>query len=195
MNTLEKNLKSDIYYPPGGILIWIILFVEVFSFLMATGSLMYYRTQDTEMFSAFQSSLDLRLGTLNTIVLITSGFFIANAVESLKQNLHKKANLYLTLSIILGILFLVFKSVEYYHKIELGLTLRTNIFYTYYWLVTGFHFIHVLIGIIFLLFMKYHISHKNYNADDMLDVESSATFWHMCDLIWIIIFPVFYLLN
>lgn len=195
MNTTAPDLRKDLYYPPGGILIWIILFVEIVSFLLATTALMYYRSLDVEMFTAFQNTLDVRMGTLNTIVLITSGYLIANAVDSLKKNLHEQATKYITLSTVLGVLFLVFKSIEYYHKVELGLTLSTNIFYTFYWMVTGFHFIHVIIGIIILLFMRYHIKQKNYNAEDMFDVESSATYWHMCDLIWILIFPVFYLIN
>jgi len=191
----ELNNEGKLFYPPGGILIWIILSVEVFTFLMAIISFMYQRTLDVELFNHSQQNLSAFIGTLNTIILITSGFFMAQTVSCLKKNKHKKANFYIILSIVLGIAFLVLKSYEYYHKIELGLSIRANMFYTYYWLLTGFHFIHVLLGVVLLLAMKYYIKAKRYHAEDMEDVETVATYWHLCDIIWILIFPVIYLMS
>jgi len=195
MSAIEKINPKNLYYPPGGILIWIILSVEIITFLMVTISFMYSRSADVAVFNEAQTHLNATFGTINTIILITSGFFMARTVTALKDNNHKKANTFITISTFLGFLFLVLKGYEYYHKIDLGLTLRTNTFFTYYWMMTGFHFIHVMLGIVLLLAMKYYIRIKRYTAEDMLDVETVATYWHMCDIIWILIFPVLYLMN
>lgn len=195
---LVKTQKIDYknaLYPPGGILIWIILTVEILTFLLAIFSFMYTRSSNIEIFNSSQANLNATLGTINTLILITSGFFMAKTVSAVKKDENKKANQFIVISIVLGFMFLVIKSFEYYHKIELGLTIRTNTFYTYYWFLTGFHFLHVLIGVILLLAIKPAIKKAKYNSKEFLDVETVATFWHMCDIIWILIFPVIYLMK
>ncbi len=191
-----KNIDyKNAFYPPGGILIWLILSVEILTFLLAIISFMYSRSQQIEVFNLAQAHLNPTLGTLNTIILITSGFFMAKTIHTVKKNENKKANQFIMFSAILGVLFLLIKSFEYYHKIDLGFTLRSNTFFTYYWFLTGFHFLHVLIGVILLLAIKPSIKKGKYNSKEFLDVETVATFWHMCDIIWILIFPVIYLMH
>ncbi|MCL4857036.1 MAG: cytochrome c oxidase subunit 3, partial [Flavobacteriales bacterium] len=84
--------------------------------------------------------------------------------------------------------------VEFYGKISSGIGFTHNTFFTFYWLMTGFHYVHVLFGVGLLAYMQKAISNEKYNAKNMFDVESSATYWHLCDLIWILIFPILYLL-
>lgn len=194
METIKIDSKNA-FYPPGGILIWLILTVEILTFLMAIITFMYTRSQQIEVFNEAQSYLNATLGTLNTIILITSGFFMAKTVHAVKKDENKKANRFIMISAVLGVLFLIVKGFEYYHKIDLGLTLRTNTFFTYYWFLTGFHFLHVFIGVILLLAIKPAIKKAKYNSKEFLDVETVATFWHMCDIIWILIFPVIYLMS
>ena len=95
----------------------------------------------------------------------------------------------------MGILFLFIKGYEFYDKIGHGLTIDYDSFFTFYWLLTGFHFIHVLVGVVILLFVARGIRKAVYSKDDYLDVESGGAFWHMCDLIWLFLFPVLYLLT
>lgn len=195
MSTTQKIDYKDALYPPGGILIWLILTVEVVTFLMAIISFMYARSTEVEIFNTAQTNLNATLGTLNTIILITSGYFMARTVSAVKKDENTQANKFILVSIVLGLLFLVIKSFEYYHKIDLGLTIRTNTFFTYYWFLTGFHFLHVLIGVLLLIGVKSSIKKSVYNAKNFMDIESVATFWHMCDIIWILIFPVLYLMH
>ena len=96
--------------------------------------------------------------------------------------------------LLLGIVFLGIKGGEFYHKIALDIGLGYSTFFTFYWLLTGFHFVHVLLGIGILGYMFLAIRKKEYSAENMFDVEASATYWHLCDLIWILIFPILYLL-
>jgi nitric oxide reductase NorE protein len=191
MNTQQINEKS-IYYPPGGILLWILIFLELITFGAALIAMIVYGNQDPEMFHTSRLHLNTTIGTINTIALITSGFFMALSVQYFKENNLKKSSLFLKLTMVGGVLFLALKGFEYYEKIEVGLTIGYNTFFTFYWLLTLFHVIHLLVGLVILLFMQHDLN-KNKNNAKIEDIEASAAFWHMCDLIWLLIFPVIYL--
>jgi nitric oxide reductase NorE protein len=92
-----------------------------------------------------------------------------------------------------GFLFILLKSIEYYHKIEAGISLDTNIFFSFYWMLTGFHVIHVIIGLVILSWTNYGMNKKNSDTT-IEDIEACGAFWHLCDLIWLQLFPVLYLI-
>lgn len=192
MNTLKIDYKN-IYYPPGGILMWIIIFLELITFGMAVVAFAYYGSKQPELFHQSRLQLNTTFGAINTVFLLTSGFFMANAVCFFKENELQKSSLFFKLAMLGGILFLVLKSVEYYYKIESGISLETNIFFTFYWLLTSFHVIHVIVGLVILTWTNYGMN--KVNSDTVVeDVEACAAFWHMCDLIWLLLFPVLYLI-
>ena len=118
---------------------------------------------------------------------------MAKSVQFLKEKDVAKSRLFLKLTILGGVLFLTLKGFEYYDKIEAGITLSSNTFFTYYWMLTLFHVVHVVVGLIILGTVQYGII-KNPQKLKMEDVEASAAFWHMCDLIWLLLFPVIYLI-
>jgi len=184
---------KNIYYPPGGILLWIIIFLELITFGVSLIVMAYYSTQEPEIFHTSRLQLNSTMGTINTIFLITSGFFMAVSVKYLKENNVKKSSLFLKLTMLGGVLFLILKSFEYSHKIEMGLTIGYNTFYTFYWLLTLFHVIHVIVGLVILISVHIGINKKK-STTTLEDVEASAAFWHMCDLIWLLLFPIIYLL-
>ena len=192
MSVQQVNEKS-IYYPPGGILLWILIFLELITFGAALVAMMVYGKQEPEMFHASRLHLNTTIGTINTIALITSGFFMALSVQYFKEKNLKKSSLFLKLTMLGGVLFLVLKGFEYYEKVEVGLTIGYNTFFTFYWLLTLFHVIHLLVGLVILLFMQHDLNKNKTNAN-LEDIEASAAFWHMCDLIWLLIFPVIYLI-
>jgi nitric oxide reductase NorE protein len=192
MDTLKINYKS-IYYPPGGILMWIIIFLELITFGMAIVAFAYYASEQPELFHHSRMQLNSTFGAINTVFLLTSGFFMANAVHEFKENNLKKSSLYFKLTMLGGLLFLILKSVEYYHKIEAGITPETNVFFTFYWLLTAFHLVHVIMGLIILIWTNYGMMKKKSDAG-VEDIEACAAFWHMCDLIWLLLFPVLYLI-
>ncbi len=192
MNTLKINYKN-LYYPPGGILMWIIIFLELITFGMALIAFVYYGSQEPELFHQSRLQLNTAFGTINTIFLLTSGFFMANAVYEFKEKNLQKSSLYFKLAMLGGFLFLIVKSIEYYHKIESGITPETNTFFAFYWLLTGFHLIHVLMGLVILYWTNRGMM-KKFSDTNVEDVEACAAFWHMCDLIWLLLFPVLYLI-
>lgn len=182
---------KNIFYPPGGILIWIIIFLELITFGIALIAMVFSSKDNPELFHDSRLQLDVLIGTLNTLFLITSGFFMAKSVLELKNNNNKKSVLFLNLTIIGGFLFLILKSIEYYIKIESGLTINHNIFFTYYWLLSLFHVVHVIVGLVILFVVGRSLKKNNTNIEDF---EASAAFWHMCDLIWLLLFPIIYLI-
>ncbi len=195
--TVSEEIKStnSIYYPPGGILIWLIIFLEVITFSMALVALNVYRGNEPILYAESQAMLNTSLGLANTLVLLTSGFFMALAVFTLREGKHEKSARLILITMVFGLLFLVLKGFEYSDKLAHGISIDTNSFFMFYWMLTGFHVLHVLAGLVILVYMYFKTKSGFYNANNTFDVETSAAFWHMCDLIWLFLFPVIYLLH
>lgn len=192
-NTVSPTHKL-INYPPGGILIWFLMLLEIFTFL---GAILFFQTYKTKLPEEFLNSKQLLnpvVGTINTVILITSGYFMAISVNYLRLDNHKKSAKAMLIGTLLGFTFLIIKGFEFYQKIDVGIGFNHNTFYTFYWLMTGFHFVHVLFGVGLLAHMYKAVKNKKYNSTNLFDLEASATYWHLCDLIWILIFPILYLL-
>jgi len=192
MNTTRIDYKN-IYYPPGGILIWIIVFLELITFGMALVAFVYDGTKNHEVFHQSKLQLNATLGLVNTVFLLTSGYFMAKAVHEFEHKNISKASLHLKITALGGLLFIVVKFFEYSAKIEHGLTPDTNSFYMYYWLLTAFHLIHVFVGLVIILWTNYSMKKPN-STTEAEDVKTCGVFWHMCDLIWLLLFPVLYLI-
>lgn len=190
---LVKLDYKNFYYPPGGILMWIIIFLELITFGMALVAMVYYGQLEIDVFHTSRLHLNVTIGTINTLFLLTSGFFMAGVVGLIKEGRIEKAGLFLKCTMLGGLLFLGLKGYEYFEKIEAGLTIGKNTFFTFYWLLTLFHVIHVLVGLV-ILGSVYQGLKKNGSEVKMEDVEASAAFWHMCDLIWLLLFPILYLI-
>lgn len=190
----EQINKKNIYYPPGGILIWIIIVVELITFMAGLTAFAVFRNNNIELALESQKHLSALIGTINTIILITGGYFMALGIKKMKRGLNAEAAKMILFAILTGVAFLLLKGYEYYDKIEAGIGLSSNTFFTFYWLITGFHFIHVTLAVFILLALYISIKKNKYTKDDYLDVETGGVFWHLCDLIWILVFPLFYLL-
>lgn len=192
MTDAEINYKN-IFYPPGGILIWIFIFLELITFGGALVAMTVISNSQHELFHTSRLQLNINYGSLNTIVLLASGFFIATAVHLFKKNNFKLSSRYILLSMLFGVVFIVIKAFEYSHKFDEGITLEYNTFFTFYWLLTGFHLIHVIVGL-FILTLFYFSLIKKEVVLKAEDFEAGTAFWHMCDLIWLLLFPVIYLI-
>ena len=191
MNAEEKISYKNVFYPPGGILMWIIIFLELITFGIALIAMVDYGNKEPELFRESSLQLQPLFGVINTVFLITSGYFMAVSVHKLKASENNSSFKFLKLTMLFGLLFLVLKAVEYYLKINSGLTMGYNTFFTFYWSLTLFHVIHVLVGLVILSTFYFSF---NKSAPKLEDYEASAAFWHMCELIWLLLFPVIYLL-
>jgi len=194
MTENSVNSKSFLF-PPGGILIWIIVMVELITFGVALIVFRFNFHEDYETFMASQNMLSKNIGLFNTIVLITSGYFMATSLVKIKASKTKEAGKWLFMTVLTGMLFLIVKGWEYVIKIESGHTFGSSDFFDYYWMLTFFHFMHVLVGVVILSVLLIKLRKGEYGTTNYFDIESGGIFWHMCDLIWILLFPVLYLLH
>lgn len=171
---------------------WIVILLELFTFGIAIVVMMYSGREEREVFALSAGQLDVTIGSINTVVLLTSGYYMARCVQLFRSG-KKYYKTQLLLALLAGMVFLVLKSVEYAHKISQGLTLGTNTFFDFYWMLTGFHLIHVIIGMVILLWWVTTASKRPHEVA-LNQLETGAAFWHLCDLIWLLLFPVLYLI-
>lgn len=188
-----KAYRNPLFYPPGGILLWIIIFLELITFGMGMLGLAYSGSFERVVFQESSAQLNRVIGTINTLILLSSGYAMAAAVHSFQENKKDLAQRLLKWTALGGLLFVVIKSWEYYEKISLGIGLGENTFFTFYWLLTGFHLIHVFIGLIIIGIVLFKMKSES-SEIDAEDLQSVGAFWHMCDLIWLILFPALYLI-
>ncbi|WP_440994983.1 cytochrome c oxidase subunit 3 family protein [Arhodomonas sp. SL1] len=172
---------------PGNPLIWVLILGELVVFAAFFGVYGVMRAGEREVFDAAQRQLDPLLGGINTMVLLTSGLFAALAVEARAREAVARCRHWLLAAMAGGAVFCAVKVYEYADKIGQGLTLETNNFFTFYYLLTGFHFAHVLFGLALLAVVAWRAS--------LVNVETGTAFWHMVDLIWVILYPLIYLLR
>ena len=186
-------------YPPGDFIIWIIIYIELITFGLFFISYIYSRSQEIEVFNSSQLVLNSQIGLINTILLITSSYFVVKAVNLVKsiqnQEAWNKASKYLLFAIILGGIFLVFKSYEFVDKYSLGIHISTNKFFMFYFLLTMFHFLHVLLGMIILFNLYKQTKIGAYTISNHTGLETGASYWHMVDLLWIVLFPLIYIIR
>jgi nitric oxide reductase NorE protein len=181
---------------PGDLAIWFFIFMELLVFGIAFISYAVVRVQNEDMFNQFQLTLNTELGAINTIVLITSSYFVVRAVHTIKNHGdYIGCSHWLYAAIAGGGVFLVLKSFEYYDKFSAGISLSTNTFYMFYLSLTMFHFLHVILGMIILLAIAIKAQRGGYSASNHIGVESGASYWHMVDLVWIILFPLVYVMR
>ena len=172
---------------PGELIMWVLIISELAVFGVALLIFLVLRLRDPAGFADAQDHLHRLSAGLNTVVLVTSGFGAACAVRAARAGLGATARRWLGGSMALGVLFLVLKGVEYADAARQGIGLETHVFYTFYWLLTLFHAAHVVAGIIILGLVSIRAGAEG--------VEAGAQFWHMVDLVWMLLFPIIYLLQ
>ncbi|WP_299949176.1 cytochrome c oxidase subunit 3 [uncultured Ruegeria sp.] len=180
----ETSLIDEL---PGELLMWVLIISELLVFGAGLIAFMGVRLTDPAGFAEAQSHLYRTGAALNTVVLVTSGYLAAQALHWRRTARRGLARLALIAAAALGVVFLVIKGAEYVGKAAQGITFETHPFFLFYYLLTGFHAAHVLAGVGILLLVAWR--------DDPNNIEAGAQFWHMVDLVWIMLFPVIYLLG
>jgi nitric oxide reductase NorE protein len=172
---------------PGDLMMWVLIASELLVFGAALLAFLAVRAADPAAFASDQALLDRTAGALNTMVLVTSGLCAALAVSARDQGARRIARRWLFAAACLGTVFLVVKGFEYAHKADAGIGIETSAFFTFYYLTTGFHALHVVAGIVILAIVGW--------ADSLRNMETAVAFWHMVDLVWVLLFPIIYLLR
>ncbi|MEC9357983.1 MAG: cytochrome c oxidase subunit 3 family protein [Pseudomonadota bacterium] len=180
---------------PGELGIWMFILGDMLVFGMFFIVFMHYRALDMAVFLQSQATLNLHLGAINTLLLLTSSWFVVRGVQSARTDPTRPVGRWFALAFLCGAGFGVIKIFEYGEKIGAGITLTTNDFYMYYFVFTGIHFMHVLIGMGILFYMWIRTRAAVTGKGDIAMLESGATFWHLVDLLWIVLFPLLYLIK
>ncbi len=172
---------------PGELIMWILIGSEILVFAAGVTAMAAMRLTDPAGFANAQGMLDGRMAALNTVVLVTSGLFAARAERAASAGDRRGARRGLMLAALGGVVFLAVKGAEYARDLSLGIGIDTHPFFTFYFLLTGFHAAHVIAGVAVLGLVAVCARPDG--------VQAGAMFWHMVDLIWVLILPPVYLLG
>jgi cytochrome c oxidase subunit 3 len=184
---------------------WLFLFTEVLLFGGLFLVYMVYRFIYHENFLEASHDLNVLIGTVNTIVLLTSSMTVAMSITAMQKGNTRLSMQLIWLTILAALIFLVNKYFEWTAKFDHGLfpgmehygTLPSGerLFYFLYFFMTGLHALHVIVGGIFLLVVIRAIKRQKVRQDKYMLLENSGLYWHLVDLIWIYLFPLFYLIH
>jgi cytochrome c oxidase subunit 3 len=186
---------------------WVFLVTEVLFFGGLFLAYTIYRGWYQEAFAVSSHELDIVLGTTNTIVLITSSLTMAMAVHSAQLGQRRKLMIFLSLTMLLGLAFLGIKGVEYYHKFvehhipgptfqfEEKYFREAQIFFSLYFVMTGLHALHMIIGLGIMIWMFIWSWNGTITREYSNPIEVSGLYWHFVDIVWIFLFPLLYLVG
>jgi cytochrome c oxidase subunit 3 len=187
--------------------LWIFLVTEVLLFGGLFTAYSVYRAWNPDMFFNAHKALDLTLGTINTIILISSSLTMALAIRSIQSNKREISLLFLIVTLLLAATFLVIKYFEYRHKFHLGQLpgkfytytgiqgTNPHIFFTFYFMMTGLHALHIIGGMSVMSWVAYRLSQNQFSSEYYTPVELIGLYWHFVDLVWIYLFPLLYLIG
>jgi nitric oxide reductase NorE protein len=176
---------------PGEAGIWVLIGGELAAFSAFFLVFAYYRGFDPSLYAASHRQLDHAIGLANTLILLTSSLFVALGVQRVRDG-REHAATWLRLALACGGAFAALKVLEYAQKLSAGTTPLTNDFFMYYFAFTGIHLLHVMIGSGALAF-AIRTTRQEPSPGRTMIVECVAIFWHLVDLLWIVLFALFYL--
>lgn len=211
----EQSLKhvqhhfvdSDQQFESAKMGMWVFLVTEILFFGGLFLAYIAYRAWYPELYILASEELNTFWGAVNTAVLIGSSLTVAMAIRSAQLNQIKGLiyNLYITIG--LAFTFMVIKYFEYTHKFHLGIFPgeyytyegieheKANIFFSIYYMMTGMHGIHVLIGIGLMIWLVVKAKRGVFSSSYYTPVEITGLYWHLVDIIWIFLFPLLYLID
>ncbi len=173
---------------------WVFIFGDMLVFALLFCVYLNARRSDPEAFRAGQAELVQSFGAVNTLLLLMSSLCVVTAVRALRRGLPNLPPQLFALAFFCGLGFVIVKGVEYGNEIGRGFVPGTNEFWMYFYVLTGLHFFHLLIGMGVLVFCFVKSRHPEQMGPPVFAfVEGGSCFWHMVDLLWIVLFPLLYL--
>lgn len=200
-------VDSDQQFDSAKFGMWIFLVTEILFFGGLFAAYIVYRAWYPELFTLASEELNTLWGGVNTLVLIGSSLTVAMAIKSAQLNQKKAITINLLITIALACVFMVIKYFEYTHKFEIGIFPgefytyegvdhpQANIFFSLYYMMTGLHGIHVVIGIGLMIWLVLRARKNHFDSEYYTPIEITGLYWHLVDIIWIFLFPLFYLID
>lgn len=174
---------------------WIFILAELLVFAIFFASYAFARSHNVALFNEYQQTLNRDIGAANTVILITGSLFVVLAVQAVRDGKIPLCRNWLLAAVAMGFLFLSLKIIEFADKFSHGINLSTNAFYMFYLSLTFFHFMHVILGMVILTAVAWKAHYGAYSMINYVGVETGASYWHMVDLVWIVLFPLVYVIR
>lgn len=184
---------------------WLFIFTELLLFGMLFVVYAVYRSMHPEAFRLAGEELDVSIGLINTVILLISSMTVAMSITAIQKGDKKRCLQLLGITLLIAVVFLINKYFEWGAKIEYGfypggehlqeLGYGTILFFGLYFFMTGVHALHILIGIGLFIYVALQVKKDKIHKTDHVWLENTGLYWHLVDLIWIFLFPLFYLIH
>jgi nitric oxide reductase NorE protein len=180
---------------PGEEGVWVFILLDLMAFGMFFAAYIFTRAGEVAIFDQSQEQLSQPLGVVNTLLLVTASWLVAAAVKTVRVGQGRTASIQLFCALLLGLGFIMSKAIEYTELFEAGVGISSNNFFMFYFCLTLIHLLHTVIGCVILAVLAFSARGGQYSAGKMTGLESGASYWHMVDLLWLILFPLLYMLR
>jgi nitric oxide reductase NorE protein len=190
-----KDVAGNARHLPGEAGVWVFVFGDMTVFALMFGSYVYYRALEVDVFVASMATVNQTLGLVNTLLLLTSSLFTALGVKAIDKHNGALAQILFLLAIGCGLGFVIIKLVEYQEKFLEGYTIATNNYYMFYYVLTLTHLVHLVLGgggLIFLAMMAGRLRSEEKTVSQTKLFEGVGVYWHLVDLVWVVLFPLLY---
>jgi nitric oxide reductase NorE protein len=190
----ENDAGAIARFPTGTEGIWTFVFIDMVIFTLIFLVYTMQRVQQYHLYEAAHHELSVVSGFVNTLILITSSLYLVKAVRAGRLDDSGQTARYLNVAFGLGLLFCVSKGIEYYEKVQSGIRVTTNSFFTFYFFITFLHLLHVLAGMTFMGAYRRNVKSMKSDRRYVKGLENVGHFWHFVDLLWIFIYALLYLM-
>lgn len=189
---VPETLKKKI---PGEEGVWIFILGDISVFAVFFTVYLVERSKQVDLFVASQATLNKNLGAVNTVFLLISSLFVVLAVRAMRATQQMLAQRFIVGAFLCGVAFIIVKVFEYHEKIAAGEIPTTNSFYLLYFVLTGLHLFHLVIGLAVLTALWVLARRPEVSKNQWAFFEGGACFWHMVDLLWLVLFPLIFLVR
>jgi nitric oxide reductase NorE protein len=187
--------SSSIKRLPGEQGVWVFILIDMSFFCVIFASFVHERAAAADIFFRSQRLLSVHLGLINTVLLLTSSWIVALATSAAPGWPRRKIRSMLGIAVLCGGVFAAIKIAEYMSLIGAGISMMTNDFFMFYFFISGIHLVHVLAGMVVLAIVVRKRGDGALLERERKSLDSAASYWHMVDLLWVLIFPMLYLVS
>ncbi len=171
--------------------IWLFLASEVMFFMALIGMYLAYRGQAS--WTEFHAALNIPLTAINTFILLTSSLMVVLAVSAAQQGHKRNLTVWMLATVVLGTIFVSVQAFEFANLGAEGHTLSANLAGNVFFVLTGFHGLHVIIGVLWGVFVLLRGARGGFSQSNYMGVELFGLYWHFVDVVWILLFTIIYL--
>jgi nitric oxide reductase NorE protein len=195
MSVVEEARPRSPRAVPGEAGLWLFILADMTLFAVFFAIAIVVRADQHAMYSDSSAALHQGLGAANTLLLLTGSAFVALAVRATRRDASAVAARLFGLAIACALGFVAIKAIEWADLLSQGDSVSTNDFFQLYFMLTGMHLVHVLVGTGALIVIRRRVARRAASRYEPQIVEGGASYWHMVDLLWLVLFPLLYLMG